>query len=168
NGLELLGMAGTAGGAELELISESVENASARIRFFRIAYGAAGEQEVGRAEIVSTLKDYSAGARCEMVWGPLEPVPRRALRLAFLGIQCLETALPYGGRIEVRQNAGRWTITGLADKVNVDDALWSCLTGGSADVSAAQVQFALLPVLAAEETRRAAYTAGATEVTLHV
>lgn len=35
NGLELLGMSDTPEGPELELISESVGNASARIRFFR-------------------------------------------------------------------------------------------------------------------------------------
>jgi len=168
NGLELLGMTGTTAGAELELISTSVENASARIRFFRIAYGAAGAQEVGRAEIVSTLKDYSAGARCEMVWGPLEPVPRRALRLAFLGIQCLETALPYGGRIEVRLDAERWVITGLAEKLNVDAPLWARLPGGEAEVRAAPVQFALPPVLAAEGGRTVSYDAGAAEIGLRV
>ncbi|MEO0403208.1 MAG: histidine phosphotransferase, partial [Pseudomonadota bacterium] len=41
NGLELLGMSDQRDGPEIDLISESVENASARIRFFRIAYGAA-------------------------------------------------------------------------------------------------------------------------------
>ena len=44
NGLELLEMTGTSSGPEMELISESVGNASARIRFFRIAYGAASDQ----------------------------------------------------------------------------------------------------------------------------
>ncbi|MEO1362985.1 MAG: hypothetical protein AAFU86_04320 [Pseudomonadota bacterium] len=55
NGLELLNMAGASDGPEMELISESVENASARIRFFRMAYGAASDQPVGRAEVVSIL-----------------------------------------------------------------------------------------------------------------
>ena len=41
NGLELLGMSGDMSGPELELISDSVANANARIRFFRIAFGAA-------------------------------------------------------------------------------------------------------------------------------
>ena len=169
NGLELLGMTGTAGGAELDLISESVGNASARIRFFRIAYGAAGDQQVGRADIVSTLKDYSAGARTEMVWGPLEPFPRTLVRLAFLGIQCLESALPYGGRIEVRFEEGGWTLSGRAEKLNVDQALWARLHGDeAAEVNAAQVQFALLPVLAAEIGRTVRFETHAGEVTLRV
>ena len=45
NGLELLGMSGQSlDTPEMSLINESVQNASARIRFFRIAYGAASEQ----------------------------------------------------------------------------------------------------------------------------
>jgi histidine phosphotransferase ChpT len=41
NGVELLAMSGTAPGPEMDLISQSVENANARIRFFRVAFGAA-------------------------------------------------------------------------------------------------------------------------------
>ncbi|MEO0936563.1 MAG: histidine phosphotransferase family protein [Pseudomonadota bacterium] len=157
NGLELLDMAGGAGGAELDLISESVGNASARIRFFRVAYGAAGAQQMGRAETVAILKDYCAGARQEIVWGPLDSHARAAVQLAFLGIQCLETALPYGGRIEVRHEGG-WEITGRAEKSSVDPALWARLSGDDrAEVSAAQVQFALLAVLAAEAGRKVSY-----------
>ena len=41
NGVELLTMSASAGGSpELDLIADSVHNANARIRFFRIAYGA--------------------------------------------------------------------------------------------------------------------------------
>ena len=39
NGLELLSMSDERDGPEFDLITESVGNASARIRFFRIAYG---------------------------------------------------------------------------------------------------------------------------------
>ena len=37
NGLELLGMTGSSEGPELQLITDSVGSATARIRFFRIA-----------------------------------------------------------------------------------------------------------------------------------
>ena len=39
NGVELLTMSGMTEVPEMTLISESVENANARIRFFRIAFG---------------------------------------------------------------------------------------------------------------------------------
>jgi histidine phosphotransferase ChpT len=41
NGVELLAMSEVAKGPEMSLIAESVENANARIRFFRVAFGAA-------------------------------------------------------------------------------------------------------------------------------
>ena len=58
NGLELLSMSG-AGGPEVALISDSVANANARIRFFRIAFGhASPEQGTSRSEILSILQGY--------------------------------------------------------------------------------------------------------------
>ena len=49
NGVELLQMSGAAASPEVALIAESVANANARIRFFRVAYGiASAGQRVGR------------------------------------------------------------------------------------------------------------------------
>ncbi|WP_299626373.1 histidine phosphotransferase family protein [uncultured Tateyamaria sp.] len=149
NGLELLGMAGNNDGPEMELISESVGNASARIRFFRIAYGAASDQQMGRADVVSILKDNLSGGRLDVAYGPLDPQPRWAVRMAFLGIQCLETAMPYGGRIEINCDQGAWTLTGYSPKVTFDTRLWDILSGIEApDLAPAHVQFALLHAVA--------------------
>ena len=54
NGVELMEMTQTDMGPEFELISESVANANARVRLFRIAFGAADPGiEIASAEIVS-------------------------------------------------------------------------------------------------------------------
>lgn len=144
NGLELLGMAGGSTGPEMDLISESVENASARIRFFRMAYGAASDQPVGRSEVVSILKDNTRGSRMTIAYGPLDAQPRWAVRLGFLGIQCLETAMPYGGRIELSVVDGAWMLTGYADKFSYDKDLWDVIdTGEGGDIAPSQVQFPL-------------------------
>ena len=150
NGLELLGMSGDLAGPELELISDSVGNANARIRFFRVAYGSAGNQQLGRAEVVSILEDMSKGARLQFQWSPLDPCNRQEVRLSFLALQCLETALPYGGTAKVFCADGKWTVIGEATKVNVDDDLWARISGGqsSSTVTPALVQFALLPEVA--------------------
>lgn len=154
NGLELLGMSDRHDGPEIELISESVENASARIRFFRIAYGAGSDQPMGRAEVVSILNDNTRGGRLKIAYGPLDAQPRSSVRQAFLAIQCLETSMPYGGRIEVSQDAGRWTVDGHADKVNADPALWALFDGTQPeDLAPAHVQFALLPAITHEAGR---------------
>jgi histidine phosphotransferase ChpT len=50
NGLELLNMSGASPiGPEMQLICDSVKSASARIRFFRIAFGAASDDPVVRS-----------------------------------------------------------------------------------------------------------------------
>ncbi|WP_299768029.1 histidine phosphotransferase family protein [uncultured Tateyamaria sp.] len=155
NGLELLGMSSGQTGPELDLISESVGNASARIRFFRIAYGAGSAQPLGRAEVVSILSDSMDGGRLKAVYGPLDPQPRWAVRMAFLAVQCLETALPYGGRIEIACTDGTWDITGHSAKQSVDASLWGLLKGeGVNELAPAHVQFGLLPEVAADAQRK--------------
>ncbi|OBY27246.1 histidine phosphotransferase family protein [Leisingera sp. JC1] len=155
NGLELLGMAGSMSGPELELISDSVANANARIRFFRIAFGAAGDQQTPRAEIVSVLEDVSKGGRIQYQWSPLEGCTRSEARLALLSALCLESALPYGGTVKIFCADGKWTIVGEGRKVTVDDELWARVSGGSsnAEITPALVQFALLPEAAKEAGR---------------
>lgn len=157
NGLELMQMSGAALTPEVALISDSVENANARIRFFRVAYGMASpNQSMGRAEVVSILKAVAQGARVSFHWGPLEDVPRTEVRLAFLALQCLETAMPYGGRITLTREGGLWAISGTADKLRQTPALWTSLEGDAEaiEVSPAEVQFALLHVLLQEGERK--------------
>lgn len=159
NGLELLNMGGGSDGPEMELISESVENASARIRYFRIAYGAASAQPVGRAEVVSILQDSNRGSRLTMAYGPLDAQPRWAVRMVFLALQCMESAMPYGGRIEVSFVDHTWSITGHADKFSIDGTLWDRLrTGDVEDLAPAHVQFGLLHHHARDMNRTVQFT----------
>lgn len=169
NGLELLSMADNPpAGPEMELIGTSVGNASARIRFFRIAFGAAGQQMVGRAEIISILRDLYEGSRLTLDWMPQEPQPRAAVRLSFLAILCLETAMPYGGRVAVSELDGTWQLKGTADKLNVDPVLWRLLSAPSDDATLqpSHVQFALLPTVADEDARRVSSTSDDSTITI--
>lgn len=167
NGLELLGMSDARSGPELELITESVENASARIRFFRIAYGAASDQTLGRAEVVSILSDATRGGRLQVAYGPLEPQPRWAVRMAFLAVQCLETSMPYGGRVEIAASGNAWTISGFAEKQSVDPTLWAILDGRDVDdLAPAHVQFALLYAVAQDAGRDIRTTADGDPLTI--
>lgn len=168
NGIELLEMSNHSSSPEMALISESVQSASARIRFFRIAFGAAGEQIVGRPEIISILKDVYTGPRLSIDWGPLEGQLRGVLRLCFLALLCLETGMPYGGRIEVTKDAEHLVLKGHADKFNLEPALWSMLEGASNphDLRAAHVQFGLLPTVTADEGRTIAIARSDTTLTL--
>lgn len=156
NGLELLSMSGDPSGPEIGLIGESVDNASARIRFFRIAFGAAGDQMVGPTEVHSILRDLYGTGRLAVAWCLTEPVQRTEVRLAFLAILCAETAMPYGGKIDIKTSDAGWQLNGKADRINVDPDLWGLLsgTGTDAGLQPSHVQFALLPLIAGDADRR--------------
>jgi len=153
NGVELLTMSGAAASPEMSLILQSVNSASARIRFFRVAFGAAGQdQTIGSAEVMSIIDDVGRGSRIKTSWQGPPDVPRGAVKMAFLGILCMETALPWGGTIHVAASGSGWTIESEAERIRSDPNVWSRLSERPANTPlvANNVQFALLP----EEARR--------------
>lgn len=169
NGLELLEMAADdSTGPEISLIGESVGNASARIRFFRVSFGAAGDQMVGAAEVTSILRDLYEGSRLSVEWQPQAAQGRAGVQLAFLAILCLESALPYGGHITVTQDQGAWCLTATADKLLVDPELWQLLAPGNTreGLRPAHVQFALLPIIAADAGRQVSHRITDSTVTI--
>lgn len=169
NGVELLMMDGATMGPEIALISESVANANARIRFFRVAFGATGmDQRIGRPEVLSILSDLTRGGRLTIEWRGPADLPRREVKLAFLLIQCLETAMAFGGRITVDRLDGRWTLLGEAAKLKLDPNLWEVLSNpaAKADLTAAHVHFALVPDEMHRQNRRLSADIGPTDIRL--
>lgn len=169
NGVELLMMDGTTRGPEIALISESVANANARIRFFRIAFGSStGDQRIGRPEVVSVLSDLTRGGRLVIDWQGPTALPRREVKLAFLLIQCLETAMAYGGRITAACDDSRWTLTGHAIRMNIDPDLWEVLSNpaATAKVTSAHVHFALVPAALNRQNRHLSVELRDTEIRL--
>lgn len=157
NGVELILMEGSIKGPEMALVTESVRNASARIRFFRVAFGATGvDQRIGGNEVASIIADMTQGSRLSITWSGPSDLPRRDVKLLFLLILCLESALPYGGHIAVERGEARWSMLATAHKMKIDAALWNGLieTTASADIGPAQVQFLLVPDEIARQHRR--------------
>lgn len=148
NGVELLTMEpGGATRPEFALISASVANANARIRLFRIAFGtASGDQRIARNEVLSILTDLGHAGRITFAWTSQGDLARREVRLVFLLLLCLETALAFGGRVEVSQTESGWTIRAEAKRTKVDPDLWALLTqpATEAAIEAGKVQFALV------------------------
>lgn len=147
NGIELLMMEGDSLRPEIVLIAESIASATAKIRFLRLALGPAQTGQVlSLAQIQSILSDNFRGSRVKVKWLINHDLERPLVRQAFLGIMCLNQALPLGGTIEVRQLKDFWQVTAEAKRVNIDPTLWSLLTKTqSTHVSEAQhVQFGLL------------------------
>jgi len=151
NGVELLNMSGTVDGPEMSLISESVENANARIKFFRVAFGAASAgQTLARGEVASILRDIGRDGRVVTDWQPQTDLARDQVKLAFLLILCLENALPRGGRITVNAVGGEWALTAEGERIAFAEDLWALLASETevTGLEAANVQFALAPLAA--------------------
>ncbi len=159
NGIELLALEGKHG-PEMSLIEDSVRNASARIRFMRVAFGLAGAgQKLGRTEIESILKDFASAGRLSFEWMAGEDCPRSMAQEVFLALLCFEAAMPRGGTVTVTRAGGSWCITGAAEADRPDERLWrTVITGTLEDSQAvlpAHVQFALLPAILADRGARA-------------
>ena len=148
NGMELIGLSGVPRTPELDLIASAIEDAMARIRFFRVAFGAAraGETLSGRElrDIVTAI--YGSG-RLSVDWQITGDLPRTDAKLAFLLLNCAETALPLGGTLTIRQLAQEWHVTGEGRKLVIDPELWNVLdlpALSEGTPPASRVQFALL------------------------
>ncbi|WP_319823826.1 histidine phosphotransferase family protein [Thalassovita sp.] len=169
NGLELLQM-GMPLSPELALVAESVENANARVRFFRVAFGKASEgQQVNRAEVEGILRDISKGGRIEIRWAGDTPPDRRGLRAGFMAVMCLESTLPLGGEITVEYQSGAWRLHATGHRIRLQPDLWALLDQPQSDphsVSAGQVQFALLPGLLRDLGRVAVVSSTDTTATI--
>jgi histidine phosphotransferase ChpT len=149
NGIELISMGGPLDTPELSLISESVTNASSRIKFFRIAFGAAkGEQMMGTPEVAKIALDAFSSGRYRVEWQAAGDIPRPEVQAIYLAILCAESALPRGGRITITRDGGANRVVGQGDRVSCDPALWQPLSKAQVpqDLRPAHVQFALLPL----------------------
>jgi histidine phosphotransferase ChpT len=167
NGVELLVMDASTTSPEMELISDSVSNANARIRFFRIAFGTASpdaRMSIGEAKLI--LSDLENAGRNRFVWTGESDLSRREVKLVFLIILCLETALAYGGTIKIERLDGRWNVYAQGDKLNIDPQVWGLLADQNtkASVLPAHVQFLLLPDEVQRQHRRLTTEIGSTEI----
>lgn len=146
NGVELIALSGIDQTPEMALIADSVDSANARIRFFRVAFGAAAdEQTIGAPEIGAIFDALDRSGRHRIDWRA-GGGPRREVKLAFLVVLCVESALPWGGTITVnRDDGGTWRITGKAERAKIDPLLWEALAdaGAPLKVSSAEVEFPL-------------------------
>ena len=149
NGVDLLTME-DAVTPELAMIGESVSHANARLRFFRIAYGSTTTaQRVARNEVLAILQDISLHRRLKLEWASDGELARHEVKLAFLLLQCLESAMPYGGNIRISQAGLAWQAVAEAKRLLWDEHLWQLLepsgpkTAGL--ISPQHVQFLLVP-----------------------
>ncbi|WP_164744618.1 histidine phosphotransferase family protein [Nioella ostreopsis] len=157
--MELISLSGAPRTPELELIGSAIDDAMARIRFFRVAFGAARTGEtLSERELREILTAIYGGGRLSVEWQVVGELPRQDAKLAFLLLNCAETALPLGGVLTVRYSGEEWDISGEGRKLTIDAEIWQVLDQPmSSDLSPppSRVQFALLAKEAAVSGRRA-------------
>lgn len=149
NGVELLeGYAARM--PEIGLIADSVDNATAKLRFFRICFGQMSEGAVTGAKEAETIA-------LAMIQSPrlnLEfrmqsaGFPRERVKLLFLILLCVETALPVGGTIVISEQDSGFVVRADGKRIQMQDA-WRVFAGETLSVTPAQVQFPLAQAIGA-------------------
>ncbi|MEM6482465.1 MAG: histidine phosphotransferase family protein [Pseudomonadota bacterium] len=148
NGMELLSLSGTEPSPELALVAESVNNANARIRFFRLAFGIASEdQMIGAEEVNAILQGVYSDGRVTAQSFPAGNFPRAEVRAVILALLCVEQTIPYGGKLSMREGEAGWTIIAQGERINLKSELWDLLSGmtETETVPPSAVQYLMLP-----------------------
>lgn len=161
NGVELLEMAGEYPGLakspELSLIGESVKAARARVRFYRTAFGhATRDQRTALTEVAQLAQDYARGTRLAVEIEGSGDLSRVEARMLLLALMCMDSAMPWGGRVLVCRSMSGWRVVGEASRTRSQPGLWGWLAPLGAPLSPpepSEVHFAVLGVLAQQHHR---------------
>lgn len=130
NGLELLQMTGDCG-AEVDLISDSLTSAMAKLRFFRVAFGPADPETQITLEEADEITRTMFNARLTVSWTDgRSGLPRPVARLVFLAILCLEKSLPMGGLVRVSTAEDTISLAVEGRRTSAPSELWAHVTDG--------------------------------------
>ncbi|WP_265516958.1 histidine phosphotransferase ChpT [Nitratireductor luteus] len=174
NGLELLDEGGADEDA-MQLIRASAVNASARLQFARLAFGAAGSAgmqiDTGDAQAVATA--FIRNEKPELEWiGNRALLPKNKVKLLLNMILISNTAIPRGGKLTVRlddvETAPRFTINANGPMVRVPARFLELHAGRQPEeaIDAHSVQFYYTMLLARETGMTISIRAGAEEIIL--
>lgn len=155
NGLEVLDEDGGEDMREfaMDLIHKSARQASAKLQFARLAYGAAGSAgaEVDLADAEAVARGYMAGEKADIEWAaPRLLVPKNKVKLLLNLVLIAISAIPRGGNVNVTfEGDGEHPTMTLQSTgpharipTGVEDLLSGQSTDGSADAHSIQVIYA--------------------------
>ncbi len=174
NGLELLDEGGSDEDA-MRLIRQSAVNASARLQFARIAFGAAGSAgmqiDTGDAEAVATA--FMRNEKPELEWrGQRALLPKNKVKLLLNLILIANGAIPRGGKITVEladlETHPRFTLTAAGPMVRVPPKFLELHSGGKPEepIDAHSVQPYYTLLLAREAGMTVGIRASADDIVL--
>lgn len=159
NGLELLNDGAAQGSPELMLIDQSARNANAKLRYFRIAFGAARKDgSIGREELLRILGDMYQDTKLTVnAQASAVSLPRPMVKLVLLLILCAEKALPFGGQLDVAISPDAMSFRAVSREVRADPDLWDALSTGILpdEIASDEVQFPVTAHCLVEQQKRA-------------
>ncbi len=147
NGVELMQDMNPRSSPELGLIGDSVNTATAKLRYFRIAFGATPPGATIQMSEVRQATDAMFHGRTQLTFtdAPAE-IPRMTGKLLLLTLLCVEKSLPLGGTIAVELAQDSIHISIRSDRFKPMEACWALADGGQPEelIAASEVQFLLL------------------------
>jgi histidine phosphotransferase ChpT len=176
NGLEMLGEEHDEAMREqaLDLIRKSASQASAKLQFARLAFGAAGSAgaEIDLRDAEKVSRDLVQGPKHTLEWqGPAVTLPKNKVKLLLNLVALGVVALPRGGTVSV-EIAGEPATIGFAvkakgDAAKLNDQIRSLLAGGDGGaVDAHSIQPYYASRVAAAAGMRLTVEVGPSEVAL--
>jgi len=145
NGLELMEAMGGVS-PELELVGQSAHSAQAKLKFFRVAFGASNGAMIGGPEARRVAEEMFAAGRITVGfasdWGERE---RSLVKLLYLLLLCVESSLPRGGMMACSPTDTGWEIKVANVPISPPEGLWRYVVEGhnGIEVSAKTIQFSL-------------------------
>jgi len=174
NGLELLDEGGADEDA-MRLIRTSARNASARLQFARLAFGAAGSagMQIDTGDAQSVAIALFSNEKAELEWnGERALLPKAKVKLLLNLLLIASAAIPRGGKLTVElhdlQTQPRFTLTANGPMVRVPARFLELHSGQKSDepIDAHAVQPYYTLLLAREAAMNISIMAGAEEIVL--
>lgn len=162
NGVELIQMTDAfsdlSDSPEMQLISQSVTAAQARIRVFRLAFGMARHSHnIDSLKTTAILRDIQIFSRLQIEADLPDNLSHAEMKMILLALMCLESAMPWGGRARIDHSLGQCVIAAECDRVKQDHVLWAWLNTQppalDRDIQPSEVHFPLLAVMASSISR---------------
>ncbi len=121
----------------MDLLAESAKSAADKLKFFRLAFGAAGGfgSEVDPADAKAVIEPLVTGdGRTALVWAvPPSLMPKKAVKVLLNLVLVAKDALVRGGELhvgaEAREGSQEIVIRGIGPRIILDDAIRSTLVG---------------------------------------
>ncbi len=116
----------------LDMVRSSARTASAKLKFCRIAFGAAGSAgaSIDMSEAGETAKGFVAAEKVKLDWqAPRENRPKQQVKLALNMLLIAMACVPRGGLVTISVDGDVFTARAQGDRAKVPEALAQVIEG---------------------------------------